>query len=228
MDNMVSSSSNNEARLMLSWLVDAGLDTLVAERPQSWLNHSIETPSKPKLETLAPNTELKKEKHNLNEASFASKPLPKKASETLSFGPMDATIGIVLERDPRAGRDEIIIAEETDLLRKMMQAIGQELDQVIRLGLFPDAVSPTKIYHSQRKILLLAGNTPSQIILGKPLAETRGRLHEIASSVHEDGTTDLPIHAISTFSPHALINQPSLKALAWSDLRLLLRHLKAL
>lgn len=65
------------------------------------------------------------------------------------------------------------------------------------------------------KAVLLLGDSCARALLGIPVAQARGRWHEI--STHAG-----PVKALATLRPHFLLEQPSAKALAWADLQMLM------
>jgi hypothetical protein len=65
------------------------------------------------------------------------------------------------------------------------------------------------------RALLLFGDACSKALLGLPMAQARGRWHEIATHAG-------PIRTIVTFRLLILLKQPAAKAHAWADLQMLM------
>lgn len=59
--------------------------------------------------------------------------------------------------------------------------------------------------------LILFGDATAKALIGEPLARARGKLHRVEG-----------VPTIATFHPRWLLQRPSDKALAWSDLLLLM------
>lgn len=208
---MVASWSRSDALNALAWMVDAGVDVIVSDAPAAWLRApEADAPGAPAqpVEEIA-----KKPEKPLLSGDFSTppQPVPNAVSPLVVEGPADAEIALVLDCDPRAGRGRILSDDESRLLERMMAAIGLDLQKLIRFGLTGALPSQHDMLAAPRRALLLLGNGPSQALVRKPLAQARGTAHMI-----EPGN----IPAITTFAPHALIQQPRLKALAWADLRL--------
>ena len=71
----------------------------------------------------------------------------------------------------------------------------------------------------QPRALLLLGDAVSKALLGLPMAQARGRWHEIPVY---GGT----VRAMVTLPPVYLLGQSAHKALAWADLQMLLDEVK--
>lgn len=69
------------------------------------------------------------------------------------------------------------------------------------------------------KAVLLLGDACSKALLGLPMAQARGRWHEIP-------TQSGPVKALVTLPPGFLLNQPLHKKHAWADLQMLIEELK--
>jgi DNA polymerase len=69
------------------------------------------------------------------------------------------------------------------------------------------------------KAVLLLGDACSKALLGLPMAQARGRWHEIATQAG-------PVKALVTISPSFLLSHPTHKRLAWADLQMLTKELK--
>src|SRR3546814_8689395 len=87
-----------------------------------------------------------------------------------------------MDADAGAGGRRILAEPWLRLLGRMMAAIGLGLDEVIRLGIATgpggDAVRAQIAAHSAPAMLLF-GDGPSKLLLGKPVAQARGQVHQI-------------------------------------------------
>jgi len=68
------------------------------------------------------------------------------------------------------------------------------------------------------KALLLFGDAASKALLGAPIAEARGKWHELATQAGK-------IRTLVTIRPEKLDRQPGLKKFAWEDLQRLREEL---
>ena len=211
METRVASWSRSDALNALAWMVDAGVDVIVSDAPAAWLRApESDVPAMP----VQPTQEIEKnpEKSNTSLASATHRQLVSNAISPLVVeGPEDAEIALIFDCDPRAGRGRILSDDESRLLERMMAAIGLDLQKLIRFGLTGALPTEHDMMAAPRRAILLLGNGPSQALVRKPLAQARGVTHMIEPA---------NIPAITTFSPHALIQQPGMKSLAWADLRL--------
>ena len=64
------------------------------------------------------------------------------------------------------------------------------------------------------RVLLIFGDSCARALLGLPMAQARGRWHEVETPAG-------PVRALVTLRPQELLKQPNLKAHAWADLQLL-------
>jgi len=129
------------------------------------------------------------------------------------------------------GTGTLLAGETGRLFDRMLAAIGRDRNSIYLASLSclrsPDGrfTSETAkecarlaLHHiglAAPRVLLLFGDACSKALLGLPMAQARGRWHEIA-------THSGPIRTIVTLPPSYLLAQPSAKALAWADLQLLM------
>ena len=116
------------------------------------------------------------------------------------------------------------------LFDRMMKAIGRDRDSLYLASLSPvrtatgrfDAGAAPRLAEIGRhhvglvapKALLLFGDACAKVMLGAPVAETRGKWHEL----------ELPqgkVSTLVTIRPEKLERSPGLKKLAWEDLKML-------
>jgi DNA polymerase len=69
------------------------------------------------------------------------------------------------------------------------------------------------------KAVLLLGDACAKAMLGLPMAQARGRWHEIA-------THSGPVKALVTIPPSTLLTLPAAKAHAWADLQMLIEEVQ--
>jgi DNA polymerase len=140
--------------------------------------------------------------------------------------------------DMPAGEDctsgTLLSGEAGKLFDRMLAAIGRDRASIYLASLSclrsPDGRFSTEAasqcatlarHHiglAAPQALLLFGDACSKALLGMPMAQARGRWHELATHAG-------PIRTIVTLSPSYLLNQPAAKALAWADLQLLMEGL---
>jgi DNA polymerase len=234
------------AASLLQWWSDAGVDVLVDETPRDWLrpkaapmpaasgNSASAAPAAPPAaEVLPGQLELfhgfLRENGALPYASPTSRrvcPAGNPASGLMIMTDMpaaeDCSTGTLLSGD--AGR----------LFDRMLSAIGRDRNSVYLASLSclrsPDGRFTTgtakecarlALHHAglaAPRALLLFGDNCSKALLGLPMAQARGRWHELATHAG-------PIRTIVTLPPSYLLAQPSAKAHAWADLQLLMEGL---
>ena len=223
-----------EARSVLAWWLEAGVDVAVQEEPRDWLKPApvrSPTPAEPK-----PITNIQQPTHEtlaeLQDWLANSVQLPLAAASlkrVLPHGPENAPIMLVVDspalEDAAAGRP--IGGDAWTLAERMLAAIGIAPEQAYSASLScihaPGArmseaerqscadIARQQIRLAKPKRLLLMGDGPCLALLGKRLVEARGHIHKI------DG-----IRVVATFHPRHLINRPLDKSLAWRDLLLLM------
>ena len=151
------------------------------------------------------------------------------AARALPHGPANAEImlltGSPAPEDTAEGKP--IGGDAWALTTRMLRAIGLAPDEAYIAALtcfsaggtrFSDADTEAcrdtvlqQIALAAPKRLLLLGDQPSKLLLGRPMASARGKLHRIAG-----------IPAAVTFPPRQLLQNNGHKALAWADLLLIM------
>lgn len=244
--------SRAEASALLAWWLEAGVDVAIQEEPRDWRVRAApsghDAPSGAG-EELSPQVlpqplpqaggeaqQVSRERPTSLEAfhawlaETADLPLFRAgAARALPHGPTDAELmliaGIPAAEDVAEGQP--IGGEAWALTVRMLSAIGLGPDQayVAALTCFSsagtrfaqhetDACRETmlaQIALAAPKRLLLFGDAPAKLLLGQPMANARGKVHKIAG-----------IPAVVTFPPRHLIQNSAHKALAWSDLLLIM------
>ena len=228
----VDSIGSAEARGVLAWWLEAGVDVAVQEAPRDWLKPvSRTTPSAP-----APVANVAEPSHNtLAElqqwlASSAELPLASAtARRILPHGPENAAVMLLSDapalEDFAAGQP--IGGESWTLAARMLAAIGIDPGDAYSASLScfntPGArmadsdraacaeIARRHIRLVQPERLILFGDGPALALLGKRLVEARGHVHKVEG-----------VRTVATFHPRHLIKRPLDKSLAWRDLLLLM------
>ncbi|HEY9554642.1 MAG TPA: uracil-DNA glycosylase [Allosphingosinicella sp.] len=228
----------------LQWWADAGVDVLVDEAPRDWLRPPARMPDAVSADPeAAPKTreETLPDRLDLFQAWL-------KDSDTLAFAAPaaprlcpsgDPAAGLMVMTDMPAADDcrsgALLAGEAGQLFDRMMAAIERDRNSLY-LAALSCFRSPDGRFTSQAAVqcadlarhhvglvqpraLLLFGDACSKALLGLPMAQARGRWHEIATHAG-------PIRTLVTIPPSYLLDQPSAKALAWADLQMLAQGLK--
>jgi DNA polymerase len=221
----------------LKWWEDAGVDTLVGETPRNWL-----TPDPPAemrgaaaAAQPAPVPDLLPDELEAFQAWLVEGEIPIASASPVRIAPAgDAASGLMVlvdmpsEEDLEAGT--LLSGEPGALFDRMMQAIGRGRDSLYLAALSPvrtatgtlDSAEAARLATIARhhaglvapKALLLFGDGCAKALLGAPVAQTRGKRHEL----------ETPQGKISTFvtiRPEKLVSKPGLKKYAWEDLQVL-------
>jgi uracil-DNA glycosylase len=130
----------------------------------------------------------------------------------------------------------LLAGEAGGLFDRMMQAIGRSRETLYLASLSPvrtatgtfDAAAAREFAGIARhhvglvrpRALLLFGEACSRALLGAPIAQARGKWHELEIRAGK-------ISTLVTIRPEKLLSQPGLKKLAWEDLQMLREGLKS-
>jgi len=235
-DRVPDAIAQEDAASALQWWVDAGVDTLVDEAPRDWLR------PQPKRPAAAEPAEPLPDQLDLFRAYLAG-------SDRLSFAAQsaprvcpagDPAAGLMVVTDMPTSEDcaanALLSGDAGALFDRMLAAIGRDRE-TIYLAALSCLRSPDGRFNSESakqcatlarhhiglvapKAVLLFGDACSQAMLGLPMAQARGRWHEIA-------THSGPMKALVSLPPSYLLAQPAAKAHAWADLQMLAEELKA-
>jgi len=238
----------NNALNALGWWQLAGVDTLVEEAPCDWLAPAADaaTPASkafPASPAPAPQPASLPATLDAMRALLADDP---------TFGPAPRDGGaprLLPEGSPTSGLMLLTGMPEADdaaagtlfagriglLFDRMLAAIGRDRASIYLSAISParpaggriapetaDACARIALHHvalARPRVLLLMGKEASCAILGADIPETRGRLHRLDQGPDQG---EAGVTAVATFHPRLLLQRPSLKAAAWSDLRLAL------
>ena len=226
----------------LAWWVEAGVDTLIDEQPRDWLRPKPKPEAKPAAPTPEPEQDRLPEQLPLFHDWL-------KTSSTLPYATPSAP-RVCPSGDPASGMMILTAMPEAEdcesgallsgargrLFDRMMAAIGRDRQSAYLAALsclrspdgrFSDAASSkcaTLARHhiglAAPRALLLLGDAPAKALLGLPMAQARGRWHEIATHAGA-------VKALVTIPPDYLLNHPSAKAYAWADLLMLREGLES-
>lgn len=231
----------------LQWWAEAGVDTLIDESPRDWLRVKPKAPpvlrdssapasfipASPAPEALPGQLELFRGYLRDGETLPFASPAAKRVCPA-----GDPSAGLMIMTDMPAAEDcgtgTLLSGDVGRLFDRMLAAIGRDRNSVYLASLSclrsPDGrftsgaakdCARLALHHiglAAPRALLLFGDACSKALLGLPMAQARGRWHEIA-------THSGPIRTIVTLPPSYLLAQPSAKALAWADLQLLMEGL---
>jgi DNA polymerase len=230
------------AASVLQWWLEAGVDVMVDEAPRDWLRPPAKAsepvpapaPIKAPDDTLPDQLDLFETwLRDSSTLAFASPSAPRVCPSG------DPGSGLMIMVDMPAAEDcgagALLSGEAGRLFDRMMAAIGRDRGSLYLAALScfrsPDGRFTSETARQcatlarhhiglvRPKALLLFGDNCAKALLGKAVTQIRGDWHEIA-------TPQGAVRALVTFSPSHLLNQPSAKALAWADLKMLAEGLK--
>jgi uracil-DNA glycosylase family 4 len=242
-------SAAEAAASVLLWWRDAGVDVVLDESPRDWLKPQAPAAAAPAAAATAdtdapiargPDQPLP-DQLPLFHAWLAESPdLPYAAPAAPRVCPSgDPTAGLMIVADMPSGEDcaagTLIAGEAGRLFDRMLAAIGRSRETIYLAALSclrsPDGrfnaegakrCATLARHHAglvQPQALLILGDAASKALLGLPLAQARGRWHELATHAG-------PVRALVTLPPSYLLNHPKAKAHAWADLQKLIEELK--
>ena len=151
----------------------------------------------------------------------------------------DPSADLMILTDMPSGEDcvagTLISGEAGRLFDRMLAAIGRSRETIYLAALSclrsPDGrfneegarrCATLARHHAglvQPRALLIFGDAASKAMLGLPLAQARGRWHELATHAG-------PVKALVSIPPSYLVNHPKAKAHAWADLQKLVEELR--
>ena len=235
------------AASVLQWWADAGVDTMIDEVPRDWLREKNKaSPAVPDLSAPAsrapdpaPADILPGQLELFRGYLRDDDTLPFASPTSRRVCPAgDPAAGLMIMTDMPAAEDcgtgTLLSGEVGRLFDRMLAAIGRDRGSIYLASLSclrsPDGrftsgaakdCARLALHHiglASPKALLLFGDACAKALLGLPMAQARGRWHEVATHAG-------PVRTIVTLSPSYLLAQPSAKALAWADLQLLMKGL---
>lgn len=223
----------------LQWWMDSGVDVLVDEQPRNWLKAKVKPAEQPLAEP--PPGGLPDQLSFFEDWLKGSADLPYAAPAAPRICPSgDPTSGLmILTAMPEAedcDSGTLLSGARGRLFDRMLAAIGRDRQSIYLAALsclrspdgrFTDAAATRcadlarhHIGLAAPRALLLFGDAPAKALLGQPMAQARGRWHEVATHAG-------PVKTVVTLPPDYLLSQPSAKAYAWADLLMLREGLAA-
>jgi DNA polymerase len=232
-----------DAASVLSWWSEAGVDTIVGEEPRDWLRPAPKRPAAPAMAETVSDFDVSAEELpgqlDLFQAWLAG-------SDRLSFAAPsaprvcpsgDPASGLMVLADMPTALDceagTLIAGEAGRLFDRMLAAIGRDRGSIYLAALSclrsPDgrltgaparqcaALARHHIGLVAPRALIVLGDACAKALLGLPMAQARGRWHEIATHAG-------PIRALVTIPPDFLLKHPGQKAHAWADLQMLIEE----
>lgn len=216
----------------LVWWEEAGVDTLVEDKPRNWLApaHTTDAPAMPAA--ALPATTLPRELAAFRAWLLADAAVPGAPSGRIDAAgdPASGTM-IVVDMPEAADRAARILlgGEAGALFDKMLAAMGLARGGLYLAPLAPARPASGKLDAEQSVVLtrlirhhvalaaprrlLLLGDAAIHALLGQTCAAARGTVHALA---YDGGTTQ----AVASFHPRFLVQTPARKAAAWADLQL--------
>lgn len=221
---------------VLGWWQEAGVDILVDERPRDWLKPAARAAVAAPPIAVVPDTlpaTIAAMHARLAEPGLISNALGRPLAPE---GNVEAGLMLLVDM-PDAGdaeADQLVSGEAGRLLDRMLGAIGRDRGAIYLAPLAParpagGRIAPADMAELARlalqhvalvrpKLLLVLGDAAASAVLGRPLAEARGRVQEIDHKGAKVGV-------VASFHPRYLLRDQGAKAKAWADLRLLLGRL---
>ena len=215
----------------LGWWLDAGVDVAIGEAPRDWRRSA----PAPAPSVAAPAVQAREAPADL--AAFRAwlevepgLPLDRPgARRVLPHGAEAAPLMLFADfpsaQESAEGRP--LAGDSWVLAQRMLAAIGIVPDDayLATLACFHSpgarldggelercaAIARDHIRLARPERLLLFGDAPARALTGHPLAAARGKVHRIEG-----------VRTVATFHPRWLLQRPSDKALAWTDLLLLM------
>ncbi len=214
----------------LGWWLDAGVDVAIGEEPRDWRRSA---PQPAALAVPAAKTHETPADLAAFRAWLAAEPgLPldrSGARRVMPHGTEGAPLMLFADfpsaQESAEGRP--LAGDSWVLAQRMLAAIGIAPDAayLATLACFHSpgarldggeldrcaAIARDHVRLAKPERLLLFGDAPARALTGHPLAAARGKVHRIEG-----------VRTVATFHPRWLLQRPSDKALAWSDLLLLM------
>ena len=217
----------------LAWWSEAGVDTLVDERPRDWLK-----PKAAPASAGAPDAAPAALPDTLDafRAWWRTAPLPFPTIGGRLDPAGDPLAGLMVMTDMPAPGGGWFEGEADPLFDRMMNAIGKSRDALCLASLSPARTMSMRLdpageqylaglarHHIglvRPRALLLFGDMCAQALLGEGVAWTRGSWHAV-------DTPAGPVRALATLRPEQVARQPSYRKLVWDDLQMLMQELAA-
>jgi uracil-DNA glycosylase len=228
------------AASVLQWWSDAGVDILVEEDPRDWLRPQAKAPEPAAAISSLPDNALPGQLDLFHaylrdspSLAFASPSAPRVCPSGDPASDLMIMTDMPSDADCAAGT--LISGEAGGLFDRMLAAIGRDRNSIYLASLSclrspgggfagESALQCATLarHHiglAQPRALLLFGDACSKALLGLPMAQARGRWHEV--QVYGGS-----VRALVTLPPSYLLDQPAAKRHAWADLQMLMEGLK--
>ena len=220
----------------LGWWQEAGVDVLVDELPRDWLRPAARPGAPAPPPAPAPDAlpaTIAAMHARLAEPGLIGNALGRPLAPE---GSLESGLMLLVDMPETGDADagQLVSGEAGRLLDRMLGAIGRDRAAIYLAPLAPARPAGGKIAASDTaglsrlalqhvalarpRLLLLMGDAAACAVLGRPLAEARGLVHEIDHKGARVGV-------VATFHPRYLLRDSGAKAKAWADLRLLLGRL---
>lgn len=243
MERETNFSAADAAASVLQWWSDAGVDVVLEEAPRDWLKPQAKAEAAPAAGPIpaAPDAGDLPGQLPLFRAWLAEHDdLPYAAPSAPRVCPSgDPAAGLMILTDMPTGEDcaagTLISGEAGRLFDRLLAAMGRSRDTIYLAALSclrsPDGrfnedgarqCAALARHHAglvQPRAVLIFGDAASKALLGLPLAQARGRWHDLATHAG-------PVRALVTLPPSYLVNHPKAKAHAWADLQKLIEEVK--
>lgn len=225
--------SDGLALSALDWWSEAGVDTLVDDRPRNWLDDAAPADAPaiaaPAARPPAPALPADLAAFRLWLCTDPAVPGPAAARFDAAGDPASGTMvivdmpedgdraaGALLAGDAGALFDKMLAAMSLDRATIYLAALAQARPASGRIAPADgDLLARLMRHHvalaAPRRLLLL-GDAPATALAGYALAEARGQTRSIA---HDGGA----VPAIVSFHPRFLLRNPKYKSAAWADLQ---------
>lgn len=232
-----------EAANALAWLVAAGADVIVEEKPRNWLAEPaaaipivrppakaaarIDPAPRPKADSAAESLAAEANDLAALSAAITAFPHPLRQPGTPQLLTGNAASGIVVIIDQPQGDD----TPAAQLLARMLAAIGLDAASCATAHMLPWPTPAARAPKDEEiaafapflhralalappRLILAFGDRAASLIDRAPGAAPRG-----IGSTRGKWLTLAAIPAYATFHPRQLLAQPDLKKLAWADLQ---------
>lgn len=230
--------SSRWAESALSWWEEAGVDTLVDEKPRDWLTPpALARPAESAPVPPSVPAEIFPDNLPAFQAWLASADAIPFASPAMRRAAPagDPASGLMAITEMPTAAGALFDDEAEALVGRMLAAIGRSRNTIYLAPFSPirppagriDKGGVELLTRAMRhhiglvapRALLIFGDSCARALLGAPMTRARGRWHEVETPAG-------PVRAVATIRPQELLTQPKLKAHAWADLQLLMEGLK--
>lgn len=238
-------ASRSDALAALSWLVDAGVDTLVGETPRNWLAEApaVEAtvaPAMPPVARAKPAPAPASDTSDIERLIVGADSLAAlhEAAKSLCAKPIFAdgepASGVMLvgqdaaPDDDRTGKP--FSGPSGALLDRMLKAIGRDRSSVYLTNLYlwrATGSRPLSDEETRLSALILQRHVElvrprALLVIGdkpsKALLDTDTPITKLRGNWVDLRFGELTVPALPTFNPAYLLRMPAHKALAWRDL----------